>query len=115
MVKKNLLITCLILSSILVSGESIGVHAEEVDDPLVVGVRDTPQKIDPVDVYDKVSINTMIQVCEGLYQSDYASPDLKPIPRLAAAMGTWNGEKTELTIPLREDVFFHDGLLFRST
>ncbi|MHA1818829.1 MAG: ABC transporter substrate-binding protein [Promethearchaeota archaeon] len=83
--------------------------------PFIVATPDTPKDIDPVDAYDSVSINVLYQCLEGLYTYNLSSKEMEPIPRLAAAMGTWSPDHLNLTIPLRQDVTFQDGTKFNAT
>ena len=58
--------------------------------PFVVATASGPGKLDPLDAYDSESIETIMQVVEGLYIYNYSSPEMESIPSLAAAMGTWS-------------------------
>ncbi|MHA1819762.1 MAG: ABC transporter substrate-binding protein [Promethearchaeota archaeon] len=83
--------------------------------PFTVATPDTPKYIDPVDAYDSVSIDAISQCLEGLYAYNLSSKEMEPIPRLAAAMGTWSTDGLNLTIPLRHNVTFQDGTKFNAT
>jgi len=67
--------------------------------PFIVITASGPRKLDPVDAYDSKSIETIMQVCEGLYIYNYSSSEMESIPCLAENMGSWNNNNTELTIP----------------
>jgi ABC-type transport system substrate-binding protein len=85
----------------------------------VVGKKYGPWKLDPLDAYDSESIDTIMQVCEGLYMYNYSSPEMECIPCLASEIGTWSfngsGDLVILTIPLKESVTFHDGSKFNTS
>ncbi|MHA1112802.1 MAG: hypothetical protein ACTSRE_17070, partial [Promethearchaeota archaeon] len=67
--------------------------------PFVVATANGPSKLDPVDAYDSESIETIMQVVEGLYLYNYTSPEMESIPNLASAMGVWSLDgNSELTI-----------------
>jgi peptide/nickel transport system substrate-binding protein len=87
--------------------------------PFVVRTANGPGKLDPLDAYDSESIETIMQVVEGLYIYNYSSPEMESIPNLAASMGTWSvdgsGNLTILTIPLLTGVTFHDGSKFNAS
>jgi ABC-type transport system substrate-binding protein len=77
--------------------------------PFIVATANGPSKLDPLDAYDSESIETIMQVCEGLYMYNYSSKDMESIPNLAASMGTWSPDSKNLTITLKQGVTFHDG------
>ena len=79
---------------------------------LVVGSLEGPSNLDPVHSWDSASNDVIEQVCEGLYQHNLSDPDLGIVPRLASDYGTWDVTGTEFTVPLRRNVFFHDGTPF---
>jgi ABC-type transport system substrate-binding protein len=81
----------------------------------VVGTLEGPSDLDPIHSWDSGSNDVIEQVCEGLYQYNLTDPDLGIIPMLAADYGTWNAEATQLTIPLRQGVYFHDGHYFNAS
>ena len=80
--------------------------------PFVVATANGPGKLDPLDAYDSESIETIMQVCEGLYIYNYSSPEMESIPCLAASMGSWSPDAKNLTITLKQGVTFHDGTPF---
>jgi len=109
-----LLLGVLLGSSAFFAISGLAVAQDEVI-PFVVGTKEGPGKLDPVDAYDSVSIETIMQVVEGLYMYNYSSPEMESIPCLASELGTWSEdpvthELTILDVPLLEDVMFHDGV-----
>jgi ABC-type transport system substrate-binding protein len=108
-----LLIGMLLATSGFLAVSGLAVAQDDVI-PFVVGTANGPGKLDPVDAYDSESIETIMQVCEGLYMYNYSSPEMESIPCLASAMGTWSvngsGDLVILDIPLKTGVTFHDGV-----
>ncbi|MFX0077326.1 MAG: ABC transporter substrate-binding protein, partial [Candidatus Hermodarchaeota archaeon] len=84
-------------------------------DKLIVGVREGPFDLDPVDAWDSYSYNVIDQVCEGLFWLNLSAPDSNHIPVLAASDGIWSSDGLNYTVPLRTGVLFHDGTKFNST
>lgn len=82
--------------------------------PFIVAQAEGPGKLDPLDAYDSISINTIMQVVEGLYMYNWSSPDMESIPLLAASMGTWSLDSKNLSIVLKQGVTFHDGSTFNA-
>jgi ABC-type transport system substrate-binding protein len=89
----------------------------EFDDviPFVYGEHNSPPGFDPQHFYDTTSSDVAINHLEGLYMFNYSDPSLGVVPRLALDMGSWNVDGTEWTIPLRDDVVWHDGTPFTAT
>ncbi len=83
--------------------------------PFIVATANGPGKLDPLDAYDSESIDTIMQVCEGLYIYNYSSPEMEAIPCLANSMGVWSNNYQDLTIPLKQGVTFHDGTKFNAS
>ena len=98
----------------LVSGPDI-FPIPPVSRALIVGTREGPSDLDPIHSWDSDSNDVIKQVCEGLYQHNLTDPDLGIIPMLASDYGTWNPTATKLTIPLRQDVYIHDGTYFNAS
>ena len=82
-------------------------------DTLVFGTMYLPVDLDPQVSWDSASGDAIDQTIEGLFAYDLSDPQLAIIPRLAAAMGTWDG--VEYTVILRDDVTFHDGAPFNAS
>jgi len=82
---------------------------------LVFGTAGGLLTLDPQFAWDFASDSVIDQVCEGLYAYDLSDPNLAIIPNLAAANGTWSSDKLNYTVPLREDVIFHDGTPFNAS
>jgi len=76
--------------------------------PLIVGVGRGPYEIDPIDTWDSDSHNVIVQVAETLFWYNVTNPNL-PIEPLLAESYFWDFSDTELTITVRDNVYFHDG------
>jgi ABC-type transport system substrate-binding protein len=105
------LITLFFFSIFLISAKFS--TAEDVI-PFVVATSNGPSKLDPLDAYDSVSIETIMQVVEGLYIHNYSSSEMEVIPCLASELGTWSPDMKNLTISLKQGVIFHDGTPFNA-
>jgi len=81
---------------------------------LTIGTSSGPLDLDPVRSWDSASNDVIEQVCEGLYQHNLSDPDLGIIPMLAADYGTWDVSGKKFTVPLRRNVWFHDGTPFNA-
>jgi ABC-type transport system substrate-binding protein len=82
---------------------------------LIIGVRSGPFSLDPHDAWDHGSFNVIEQVCEGLFTYNLSHPNKEIIPRLASDYGTWSNDGLNYTVPLRQDIIFHDGTSFNAT
>jgi ABC-type transport system substrate-binding protein len=98
----------IILGIITGSGET-----REVKNVLRAAGMD-PYVLDPIDSWDSAS-NTLIRhICDNLWNYNLYDPDFALEMRLATNY-TWNSGLDELTVILRENVFFHDGSYFNAT
>ena len=79
----------------------------------VFGTSSGPSDLDPVRSWDSASNDVIEQVMEGLYKYNLSDPDLGIIPILATELGTWI-TPTQYRVPLRRNVFFHDGTPFNA-
>ena len=82
---------------------------------LVVGTLEGPSDLDPIHSWDSGSNDVINQVTEGLYAYNLSDPDLGIVPRLAADYGTWDSTAKHFTVPLRQNVVFHDGTAFNAS
>jgi len=64
--------------------------------------------LDPVYAYDSASIDVIDQVVERLYWFDIADPTYPAVPALATDYPTVTPDGLTWTIPIRENVMFHD-------
>ncbi|MFX1570296.1 MAG: ABC transporter substrate-binding protein [Promethearchaeota archaeon] len=124
MEKKNLaiIILAVVLAASGVGNIILGISAGAVKAPeqknvLKIGTTEgsSPAVLDPVDSWDSVSNDVIAHVCDTLWTYDLYDPDYALLYTLAAEAPTWNGAKDELTVILRENVWFHDGTPFNAT
>jgi len=73
-----------------------------------------PLVLDPVDSWDSATNEMIRHICDNLWCYDLYDPDFALEMRLATNF-TWNSGLDELTVILRENVFFHDGSHFNAT
>lgn len=119
---KNITIVILSLALVVSSIGNIGLSLSNNKNPdvpgevktLRAGTHNRPYDLDPVLSYDSVSNDVIVQTCEGLYQYNLSDPNLGIIPMLAKDYGMWDVTGTLFTIPLRRNVFFHDGTPFNA-
>ncbi|TFG19194.1 MAG: hypothetical protein EU530_06955 [Promethearchaeota archaeon] len=110
-------LSVLILVAISVMGVVCPISSSYAKDdvvPFVVATANGPGKLDPLDAYDSESMDTIMQVVEGLYIYNYSSAEMEVIPNLAASLGTWSLDMLNLTIGLKQGVRFHDGSSFNA-
>ena len=105
-----LLISLTAISPLLVTAQT------ETQRPMVVGTIGTITHLDPHKTYWATDINTFMQSCEGLFQTNLSDGPLYPLaPYLAANWGTWDTAGLTWTIPLRTGITFHDGTPFNAS
>ncbi|MFX1479662.1 MAG: ABC transporter substrate-binding protein [Promethearchaeota archaeon] len=76
-------------------------------------MKNNPTTIDPVDAYDRSSIDVIRQVAETLWFYNWTEPGLPRINMLAESE-TWINS-TALQVTLRQGVLFHDGTPFNAS
>ena len=117
--EKKQAITLGVIVLIVAAGIGIGVYFVLPKGPsrttLVVGVGSGPIDLEPQFAWDSASVDVIDQVCEGLFTYDLAQPNTPLIPRLASDFGTWTVDELNYTVPLRNDVLFHDGTAFNAS
>ena len=81
---------------------------ESVSPPntFVFGRGSDAQKLDPADIDDGESVNTLAQICEGLVRFKSGTLDIQP---WLARSYTISKDGLTYTFELREGVRFHDG------
>jgi len=109
-----LLIGVMVFGSVGIAITAFATAQDEVV-PFIVATTEGPGKLDPLDAYDSISIETIGQVVEGLYRYNYSSPEMESIPCLAASMGVWEPGATNLTVTLKQGVTFTDGSVFNAS
>ncbi|MFX1380580.1 MAG: ABC transporter substrate-binding protein [Promethearchaeota archaeon] len=85
---------------------------EKILNPFTVGVASGPTTIDPVDCWDRNSLNIIEQVCEGLFKYNLTDPSMPRLNWLAESY--WWEDETTLRLKLREGIIYHDGAPFNS-
>jgi ABC-type transport system substrate-binding protein len=74
----------------------------------IMGYGESPAVLDPIDSWDAASNDVISQVAETLFWYDLRDSDL-PLKPLLAESFSWDESNIELTIILRENIYFHDG------
>jgi len=97
-----------VLGMAFASGQIVKAEFDEVI-PFIYAEHTSPPGFDPQNFYDTTSSDVAINHLEGLFMFNYSDPASPQVPRLAEDFGTWNTDGTEWTIPLRDDVVWHDG------
>ncbi len=97
--------------------EDLKTNNGTVKSPLICGFTQggQPGVLDPVDSWDSATNDVIRQVCDNLWTYNLSDPNLPLEMRLAAESPTWDATKTNLTVILRENVWFYDGTLFNAT
>ncbi len=102
----------------IVAGVGIGVWLLWPTNPqkvFIFGTSDGPVDLDPQFAWDQASSDVIDQVCEGLYGYNFSIASPPVIPRLASDFGTWSVDGFNYTVPLRQNVMFHDGTPFNAS
>ena len=97
--------------------ENLKTNNGTVKSPLICGFTEggQPAVLDPVDSWDSNANDMIRQVCDNLWTYNLSDPDLPLEMQLAAESPTWDATQTNLTVILRENVWFHDGAKFNAT
>ncbi|MHA1212126.1 MAG: ABC transporter substrate-binding protein, partial [Candidatus Heimdallarchaeota archaeon] len=82
--------------------------------PLIVGVREGPVVIDPIDSWDSASNDVIAQVTECLWWYNLTDPDF-PLEGLLATAWNYSASNLILDVHIRESVYFHDGSILNAT
>ncbi len=85
--------------------------AKSSNRPLVVGLIEAPDVLDPTTAQTFVGTEVFANMCEGLYTLD---DKLDVVPQLAAAMPKVSKDGLTYTIKLRSGVKFNDGTPFNA-
>ncbi|MBE9045858.1 peptide ABC transporter substrate-binding protein [Pleurocapsales cyanobacterium LEGE 10410] len=75
-----------------------------------VGTTLKPRTLDPADNYELAGLNIIYNTCESLYTYEVGTTEIEPL--LATAMPEVSEDGLTYTIPVREQVTFHDGTDF---
>lgn len=82
------------------------------NDRISVGTTLKPRTLDPADSYELAGLNVIYNVGESLYTYKVGSTDIKPL--LATSLPEISEDGLIYTIPLRQEVSFHDGSAFNA-
>ena len=77
-----------------------------------VGTTLKPRTLDPADNYELAGLNIIYNVSESLYTYKLGTTKIEPL--LATAMPEVSSDGLVYTIPVREGVTFHDGVVFNA-
>jgi ABC-type transport system substrate-binding protein len=123
MERKNIVIVLLAIALIfsgvgnIVLGSFLGLIQPTPPPPkqeAIVATTDTVVDLDPAYAYDTASSNVIENIAESLYVVNWSDPAYPTVPLLATALPTISVDGLEYTIPLRQGVYFHDGVLFNA-
>ena len=102
---------CLMLVVACQSGDRVSPPNGTVNsDRLTVGTTLKPRTLDPADSYELSGLNLIYNLSDRLYTYELGTTELKP--QLATQMPEISPDNLTYTIPLRDDVIFHDGTPF---
>ncbi len=79
---------------------------------ITIGTTLKPRTLDPADAYELISANLLYNLGDRLYDYEMGTTTLKP--QLATALPTISEDNLTYTIPLRQDVVFHDDTPFNA-
>lgn len=79
---------------------------------LVVGTTLRPRTLDPADNYELAGSNIMTSLSDRLYTYAVGTGEL--VPQLATALPQVSADGLTYTIPVRQEVVFHDGTAFNA-
>ncbi len=81
-------------------------------DRLIFGTTIAPRTLDPADSYEIAGLNAIYNLGNTLYTYEPGTTELAP--SLATELPTISDDGLTYTIPLRDDVTFHDGTAFNA-
>ncbi|MGB3533068.1 MAG: ABC transporter substrate-binding protein [Microcoleaceae cyanobacterium] len=84
----------------------------ENSDRITIGTTLKLRTLDPADAYELISGNLLYNLGDRLYDYEIGTTTLKP--QLATALPTVSEDNLTYTIPLRQDVVFHDDTPFNA-
>jgi peptide/nickel transport system substrate-binding protein len=84
-------------------------------DTFLFGTTSLGYDLDPQFSWDSASSDINNQIWEGLFAYNLGDPHLRTVPRLASGCGNWSTDGMAFTVPLRENVTFHNGDKFNAT
>ena len=75
-------------------------------------LKDDVKTLDPANAYDAVSLEVAASIFETLYQYDFFSEVIKPMPLLAADMPRVSADKLTVTVPIKHGIRYQDDPCF---
>jgi len=103
------------IGNVYLSFDTTFSYSAPISRTFVVGTREGPNDLDPINSWDRASNDVIEQVCEGLYMHNLSDPNLGIVPQLALDYGSWDVSATHFTVQLRQGVLFHDGTKFNAS
>ena len=95
--------------------------APSVKNTIIASDMYAPDNFDVHELWESAGFQVTMQIYEPLWRYDLSNPNLPLVPQLAKKFGTWEfasvdpiNSQASLTVPLREDVYFHDGTKFNA-
>ncbi|WP_066380702.1 ABC transporter substrate-binding protein [Anabaena sp. CA = ATCC 33047] len=82
------------------------------DGRITIGTTSKPRTLDPADAYELASLGLVFNMSDRLYTYEPGSTEIKP--QLATALPKVSADGLTYTIPLRQEVVFHDGTPFNA-
>lgn len=104
---RSLFLNLPIVLCLLVSCSRSEFQTKSSETPLRIGSLHTLQAIDPAFAKDELSIQVSSLLFETLYQLNYHSQPLQTIPLLAMDLPKFSSDFKDVTIYIRDDVYFH--------
>ncbi|BAZ05024.1 ABC transporter substrate-binding protein [Calothrix sp. NIES-3974] len=93
------------------SSDTLG-NGAATSDRIVIGTTNKPRTLDPADAYETGSLALIYNMSDRLYT--YKGETAEIIPQLATALPQVSADGLTYTIPVRQDVVFHDGTKFNA-
>ena len=99
-----------------ISFRPIPPHSVHHHNDLIIGTCKGPESLDPLNVEpeDSSSKDVLNQVVECLFWYDITDPAL-PLEPLLAKSYSWDISNTELTVTVKDNIYFHDGSKFNGS
>jgi len=105
----------ILLSALLITGgcrKSNGDKSKSDEIVLIHQLRAKVQGLDPIDIGDYAGHAVGSDIFDCLYRYHYLKRPFEIIPELAADMPSVSEDRLVYTIPIRQDIYFHDDKCF---
>ncbi|MEA5572119.1 ABC transporter substrate-binding protein [Calothrix sp. UHCC 0171] len=103
---------CLLLVTSCGSSPSANNLGGNANPRIIIGTTNKPRTLDPADAYETGSLGLIYNMSDRLYT--YKAGSTEPVPQLATALPQVSADGLTYTMPLRQDVLFHDGEKFNA-